>query len=403
MLVSVLADARDLSLSPFEVVERKGRGHPDTLADRLAEALSREYSLMCQAEFGTVLRHQFDKLSLMGGKCDVTYGSGNFVSPIRLLINGRVTPEVGGRRIDYVDRIVTTAKNFLEQELRNFDFYANCRLMLEVSSHTTRGLKATGAYSRFRPQRIEDLPEFKRPLSNDTALGCAWAPFTPLERLVLALEDRLTCDSTRAELPWIGSDVKLMAVRSGTDVHLTICVPQIATEVSSGASYVANAEYISATIADVALQFQSSFRVSVALTPVEPGRGDLPYLLLTGSCIESGDEGQVSRGNRLGGVISSRRPFSIEGLSGKNPQYHGGKLYAAAAWKIAQDIWSDLKVPCEVYIVSQTDRPLTDPWQVVVNTTRVVPEMAVRPIVERHLADVGLLTSLLIQGEIPLV
>jgi ribosomal protein S2 len=39
---------------------------------------------------------------------------------------------------------------------------------------------------------------------------------------------------------------------------------------------------------------------------------ELTYLSLTGSCIESGDEGQVSRGNRLGGPISSRRIFSIE-------------------------------------------------------------------------------------------
>jgi S-adenosylmethionine synthetase len=47
----------------FEVVERKGRCHPDTLADRLAELLSVTYSKFTKEKYGVVLRHQFDKLS----------------------------------------------------------------------------------------------------------------------------------------------------------------------------------------------------------------------------------------------------------------------------------------------------------------------------------------------------
>jgi S-adenosylmethionine synthetase len=40
--------------SAIEVIERKGWGHPDTLADHLAERLSQVYSVFTQDEFGCV-------------------------------------------------------------------------------------------------------------------------------------------------------------------------------------------------------------------------------------------------------------------------------------------------------------------------------------------------------------
>jgi S-adenosylmethionine synthetase len=57
------------------VVERKGWGHPDTLADHLAESLSQVYSRHTLREFGAVLHHNFDKLALLGGASEVRYGA----------------------------------------------------------------------------------------------------------------------------------------------------------------------------------------------------------------------------------------------------------------------------------------------------------------------------------------
>lgn len=42
--------------SDLTIVERKGWGHPDTLADHLAERLSRVYSRYTLAKFGVVLQ-----------------------------------------------------------------------------------------------------------------------------------------------------------------------------------------------------------------------------------------------------------------------------------------------------------------------------------------------------------
>jgi S-adenosylmethionine synthetase len=409
MRIDTFHNLTDVSASPFEVVERKGRGHPDTLADRLAELLSRTYAGICRERFGTVLRHQFDKLSLMGGKCEVRFGGGGFRSPVRLLINGRATPSVGDQKIDFRDALFHAAQSFLEQELRNFDFVTNCRVMFEVTAHTTRGIipgerpTPSSAYSRFRPGSVSDLPEFTRPLSNDTALGCGWAPFSSLERLVLEVEGTLNSDEMKVKFPWLGSDIKTMAVRTGRQVRFTICVPQISTLVPSLEAYQANRETIERMILDICARYNDRFAVDLHLTTGDGSREDLIYMLYTGSCVESGDEGQVSRGNRIGGLIASRRPYTIEGLNGKNPQYHAGKIYSAAAWEIADELWARHQIASEVFIVSQTDRPVDDPWAVIVNTAEPVDDDVLSEVCGRILGDVGRITQGFLDARYPLV
>ena len=61
--------------APVEVVERKGLGHPDTLADALAERMSVAYSRHCRERFGAVLHHNLDKLYLRGGHCQTGLGT----------------------------------------------------------------------------------------------------------------------------------------------------------------------------------------------------------------------------------------------------------------------------------------------------------------------------------------
>ena len=66
--------------APIEIVERKGIGHPDTLADALAERMSVAYSQHCRDRFGAVLHHNLDKLYLRGGHSRIGLGGcGGFV------------------------------------------------------------------------------------------------------------------------------------------------------------------------------------------------------------------------------------------------------------------------------------------------------------------------------------
>ncbi len=80
---------------PVEIVERKGHGHPDTLADRAAEELSIALSEWYVAQHGQVLHHNVDKCLLVGGKSHPRFGGGEIIEPIYLLLSGRPTGNLG--------------------------------------------------------------------------------------------------------------------------------------------------------------------------------------------------------------------------------------------------------------------------------------------------------------------
>ena len=127
------------------------------------------------------------------------------------------------------------------------------------------------------------------------------------------------------------------------------------------------------------------------------------YLTAIGSCVESGDEGMVGRGNRPSGVISPLRAHSGEAACGKNPAFFPGKVYNAAAIEIAQLIYQDIGTPVEVWLAAQEGRPLDDPWQVVVIHDGPAPSVAlVERTVKQVLSRVPELTQAMIAGQIRL-
>ena len=67
MKLQIVKDYNNPEDRNIEIVERKGLGHPDTLADKLAEECSRVYSVYCMEHFGCVLHHNIDKLYIGGG------------------------------------------------------------------------------------------------------------------------------------------------------------------------------------------------------------------------------------------------------------------------------------------------------------------------------------------------
>ena len=64
------SNANDLDL---EVVERKGLGHPDTVADGIADAISIDFSRYCLEKFNAVLHHNVDKVYIGGGHFNVNF------------------------------------------------------------------------------------------------------------------------------------------------------------------------------------------------------------------------------------------------------------------------------------------------------------------------------------------
>lgn len=92
---------KNLELNPdHEIIERKGLGHPDTICDSLASLLSQKYSEFTVNNCdGKVLHHQFDKVMLIGGKTNVSWGGGSFVKPIQINVVGRITKTYLGKKL----------------------------------------------------------------------------------------------------------------------------------------------------------------------------------------------------------------------------------------------------------------------------------------------------------------
>ncbi|WP_327655879.1 methionine adenosyltransferase [Streptomyces sp. NBC_00483] len=352
------------------IVERKGLGHPDTLADHLAERLSRAYSHHTVARFGAVLHHNFDKLALLGGASEVRYGGGKMAAPVRVLVNGRAAPMCGDDKIPVKEIVEAEVRQFFAERLPEVSDHLD--IVFNITSNSSPGAVLTGdevpdRTRWFNPRSVDDLRERRVRLSNDTSLGTGWAPENAFESFVRELVDHFSGESefTRAHA-WCGSDVKLMGYWDGGQADIVVCVPQKSRHVASRAEYVRNTESVLAEchrLADLQLAgTQARFRLNARDVPEK----DELYLTYTGSSIESGDEGVVGRGNRVNGLITPLRPMNLEGANGKNPVYHVGKLYNIAAQRLAHRLHEATDGHAEVHLVSTTGQRLDEPWRILV-------------------------------------
>ncbi|MFF4495902.1 methionine adenosyltransferase [Streptomyces sp. NPDC001546] len=389
----------------FEVIERKGVGHPDSLSDGLAEALSVAYSNYTREEFGAVLHHNFDKVGLLGGRSEVDFGSGRMTSPIRVLVNGRASHRFGDREIPVEELIVETTRQFLGERLPKIDPARDLTFLWNLSSGSSPGQVDAStdkeSYRRhwFSPRDLSDLRELQHLVCNDTSIGTAYAPHSPLEEFVLAVERELHENN---DLPWLGTDIKVLAVRNGLTVDITTCLPQIADEVPDLDTYLANIATARRLITELAERSLPGHDITLHTnTRDNPAIPEL-YLTATGSSIESGDEGLVGRGNRANGLIATARPYTMEGVAGKNPVYHTGKIYTVAAQRIADALAAEHGTAFQVWVVGQAGRELSDPWEVTVAHEGPVDPNLVEVTVKSELADITEITEDLLAARVRL-
>jgi S-adenosylmethionine synthetase len=404
------------AMRPIEIVERKGVGHPDTLSDALGEHLSCTYSNYTRTRFGAILRHQFDKIALMCGRARVSFGDGEMLDPIRVLINGRASACLGDEEIPVRDLLTDATREFFTARFPMLDFNTDFRIMYEVRSglHTTTGgifdrkdevRSATASiHYRFHPRSLADLPETHKVQANDTSAAVAWAPFSPLERAVLKVERDLNSPETKKQLPWIGTDIKIMGVRSSDTVKMVIAVPLLSRLTQSGDEYFERLAIIEHRVRREFAEVAPSYRLDeLVLNSGDDMQGRKLYMNFTGSSIESGDEGMVGRGNRLGGVIAPCRPYSMEGLGGKNPRYHVGKVYSAAAYDIAHRLHAELGLSTNVFLVNRMAEPLSQPWFATVETlSSPVDNAAITSIAADVCSDLERVTNGILEGNYPL-
>jgi len=387
------------------IVERKGLGHPDTLADHLAERLSQAYSRYTLETFGAILHHNFDKLALLGGASKVHYGAGEMAAPVRVLINGRAARTCGDAEIPVDELAERTVRDFFAERLPELAEHLDLRF--HITSNSSPGAVITDADAEtdapertrwFAPRSVDDLRERRTLIANDTSMGTGWAPKDPFESFVGELVDDFSGASTFTEAhPWCGSDVKVMGYYEGHRADVVLCVPQKSPLVPDRAAYLTNKETILAECRHLAgLRLPGTpvdFRLNVRDVPEK----DELYFTFTGSSIESGDEGVVGRGNRVNGLITPLRPMNMEGASGKNPVYHVGKLYNLAASRLAHRLHQETGGHAEVHMVSATGEPLDQPWRVLVRLSEPTAQVdKVQALILETLAGFPALTEELV-------
>ena len=160
----------------YEFVERKGKGHPDTLSDNLAEYLSRQYSKYTLEKFGFILHHNFDKVGLLGGASEVGFGYGKLIKPIRVLLNGRASTKFGDEKIDVKNLLINWSREFLVNNLpivepdQELEFHYNLSTQSSPGKTEEEDNKNKSSKKNwFEPRGLEDLQEVRFLFSNDTS------------------------------------------------------------------------------------------------------------------------------------------------------------------------------------------------------------------------------------------
>jgi S-adenosylmethionine synthetase len=158
-----------------------------------------------------------------------------------------------------------------------------------------------------------------------------------------------------------GEDVKVMGVRRGDQIDLTIACAIIDRYVHGPSEYMDAKQAITQLAERASRPYSPHVRVAVnAADDIEAGR---LYLTVTGTSAEAGDDGQTGRGNRVGGLITPFRPMTLEAAAGKNVVSHVGKSYSVVAHHIASALVTQCPDIAEAtcVLVSRIGQPVDRP------------------------------------------
>lgn len=376
-----------------EIVERKGIGHPDSVSDGIAEAVSRELSKYYLKEYGRILHHNTDQVEVVGGQSAPKYAGGVVLEPTYILLSGRATTKVGEDRIPFKSIAIKATKEYLRSNFKHLDMDSDVMIDSRIGHGSVD---------------LIDVYDTSKLRANDTSFGVGFAPFSDTERLVLDTEKYLNGE-LKKKLPAVGYDIKVMGFRQKDTINLTVAAAFVDKFVKDRNEYFSIKEQLKDIIADNAVKkTDKNVQVYVNTADVEDDH-TVPYLTVTGLSMENGDDGSVGRGNRVNGLITPYRAMSMEAAAGKNPVTHVGKLYNVLSNLIASDVVEEEGgdiAEVLVRIVSQIGRPIDDPH---VASIQVIYEDNVDPskhknniirIADERLKNISSLTQMFVDGKL---
>jgi S-adenosylmethionine synthetase len=376
----------------FEIVERKGLGHPDTICDLVMNQISIDLSKLYLKETGTVQHHNMDKALLVAGQSENNFGGGKLTKPMKMILGDRATFDIGERKIPIGDFAIQTAKKWFEKNLRYVnDEHVEYQVEIGVASKELRSI-------------FENTSSF---VSNDTSVLVGYAPFTETESIVLNTEQYINSKQFKDKFPESGEDVKVMGFRNSNHVDLTIAMAFVDRYVSSENQYFQRKDEMLQEINEF-LKKTYNMKITTSMNCLDSKNKGISglYLTVLGTSADSADSGQVGRGNMASRVISPSRPAGAEATAGKNPVSHIGKIYNALSFKIANEIHenvSNLDEVC-VWMYNVIGRPVNEPRAVIVQPISKgdlfdVEKNQINEIVEKNLQNIHKFCNELISGK----
>ncbi|MDT7872527.1 MULTISPECIES: methionine adenosyltransferase [unclassified Stygiolobus] len=389
----------DIDSLDVELVERKGVGHPDYIADSASEEASRKLSLYYLKNYGVILHHNLDKTLLVGGQAAPKFKGGEVLHPIYIVVSGRATTEVktehGTESIPVGTIIIESVKEWIKDHFRYLDPEKHVVVDYKI------GKGSTDLVGIFEASK-------KVPLSNDTSFGVGFAPYSKLENLVFNTERLLNSKEIKAKIPEIGEDIKVMGLRKGNRIELTVAMAVISQLVEDVNQYINVKEETKNQILDLAAKLVPNYDVKVNINTGDKIDRGIVYLTVTGTSAEHGDDGMTGRGNRATGLITPMRPMSLEATAGKNPVNHVGKLYNIVANLIAQKVSQEVKgvKSVQVEVLGQIGRPIDDPLianvQVMTEDGKINDNMKreIEGITDEMLGNIVKISDLILEGKV---
>jgi S-adenosylmethionine synthetase len=379
----------------FEIVERKGIGHPDTICDLVMNQVSIDLSKLYLKETGAIQHHNMDKALLVAGQSESNFGGGKIIKPMKMILGDRATFDIGERKLPIGDLAIQTAKEWFEKNLRFVnDEHVEYQVEIGVTSKELQSI-------------FENTSSFA---ANDTSVLVGYAPFTETESIVLNTEQHINSKQFKDNFPESGEDVKVMGFRDANHVDLTIATAFVDKFISSENQYFQRKEEMLQEINEF-LKKNYSMEITANMNCLDSKNRGMSglYLTVLGTSADSADSGQVGRGNMASRVISPSRPAGSEATAGKNPVSHIGKIYNALSFKIANEIHtkvSGLDEVC-VWMYNVIGRPVNDPKAVIVQPTIIgqlhdAEKNQINEIVENNLQNIHEFCNELISGKHPI-
>jgi len=376
------------SKEEIEIVERKGLGHPDTICDLIVDHLSIRLSQIYKREFGVIPHFNLDKALLAAGSSEYRFGGGKISEPMRFYIGDRATYQVGRKKINLDKVIKDEIYAFLKKKLR----FLNQKNFIVINEIKPGSSSLQDIFKR----RTKVLP------ANDTSALVGYAPLTTLEQIVMKVEQFLNSKTFKKIHPEVGEDIKIMGRREGKKYYLTIAIAFVDRFIKNEADYFEKKAEVKKEV-EKFIKKKFSLNPEIFLNTLDRrGAGvDGCYLCVTGTCADSGDSGQVGRGNRANGLIPLNRVAGSEAAAGKNCISHVGKIYNLLSFKLAEEIYQKTKKRTTVWLVSQIGQPVNQPALISVGVEDLnkKTKAEIEKIIKKNFLQLDKFITSLVKGE----